>query len=131
MRRLVAISNKTSKMLAALMGIIILLTSIHMAAAARISALKRQQEALEKTAFSSQSPAFSPASDLQSSLAQKSIAKKEAQLSAPVPVSATPVSHQRQIVISIVDRKLAIMEDGQVLKTYSIAVGAQNSPSPD
>lgn len=38
---------------------------------------------------------------------------------------------QRQIVVSIPDRKLALIEDGQVLKIYPVAVGAQVSPSPN
>ena len=36
----------------------------------------------------------------------------------------------RRIVVSIPDRKLALLEDGQVVKVYRIAVGAPNSPSP-
>ncbi|HEX7287193.1 MAG TPA: L,D-transpeptidase family protein [Candidatus Angelobacter sp.] len=39
--------------------------------------------------------------------------------------------HTRQIVISIADRRLALMEDGQVVKTYPIAVGARGTPSPE
>src|SRR5579884_455957 len=135
MRRLVAISNKTSKTLAALVAITLLLTSIHMAAAARISALKRQQENLEKTTFSKQPSSalstLSPASDLRSGHGQKSIEQqKEEQLSAQADASLT-ATHQRKIVISIADRKLAIMEDGQVLKIFPIAVGAESTPSPD
>jgi lipoprotein-anchoring transpeptidase ErfK/SrfK len=37
---------------------------------------------------------------------------------------------QRQIIVSIPDRKLALLEDGDVLKVYDVAVGAVNSPSP-
>ncbi len=37
---------------------------------------------------------------------------------------------QRQIVVSIPDRKLALIEDGRVLKVYPVAVGAEVSPSP-
>jgi lipoprotein-anchoring transpeptidase ErfK/SrfK len=37
---------------------------------------------------------------------------------------------QRRIVVSIPDRKLALVEDGRVLKTYDTAVGAMNSPTP-
>jgi lipoprotein-anchoring transpeptidase ErfK/SrfK len=47
------------------------------------------------------------------------------------PATATALVHKRQIVISIADRKLAVMEDGHVLKTYPIAVGKQHTPSPD
>jgi lipoprotein-anchoring transpeptidase ErfK/SrfK len=34
------------------------------------------------------------------------------------------------IVISIPNRKLALLEDGRVLKVYPVAVGAESTPSP-
>src|SRR5437868_13278752 len=37
---------------------------------------------------------------------------------------------QRRILISIPDRKLALIEKGQVVKIYATAVGAQVSPTP-
>lgn len=39
--------------------------------------------------------------------------------------------HTRLIVISIPDRRLALLEDGEVIKTYPVAVGANGSPSPE
>jgi lipoprotein-anchoring transpeptidase ErfK/SrfK len=36
----------------------------------------------------------------------------------------------RRILVSIADRKLALLQDGRVLKTYAVAVGADVSPSP-
>ena len=36
---------------------------------------------------------------------------------------------QHVLVISIPDRKLAVTEDGRVLKVYSVAVGAAVSPA--
>jgi lipoprotein-anchoring transpeptidase ErfK/SrfK len=45
--------------------------------------------------------------------------------------STTAVAHKHLIVISITDRKLALLEDGHLVKTYPIAVGAQDTPSPD
>ena len=36
----------------------------------------------------------------------------------------------RRLVISIPDRKLALFEDGRVVKVYPIAVGKQSTPSP-
>jgi lipoprotein-anchoring transpeptidase ErfK/SrfK len=36
----------------------------------------------------------------------------------------------RQVLVSIPDRKLALMEAGRTLKLYSVAVGAPQSPSP-
>jgi lipoprotein-anchoring transpeptidase ErfK/SrfK len=37
---------------------------------------------------------------------------------------------QRVIVVSLEDRKLALVEDGQVKKVYSVAVGKPSTPSP-
>jgi lipoprotein-anchoring transpeptidase ErfK/SrfK len=37
---------------------------------------------------------------------------------------------KRRIVISIADRKLALVEDGRVVKVYPAAVGADATPSP-
>ena len=37
----------------------------------------------------------------------------------------------RQIVVSLEDRKLALVEDGQVKKIYSVAVGKPSTPSPE
>ena len=36
----------------------------------------------------------------------------------------------RQIVVSVPDRKLAVIENGEVVKVYTVAVGADDSPSP-
>ena len=37
---------------------------------------------------------------------------------------------ERRIIVSIPDRKLALIEDGRVVKVYAIAVGTEVSPSP-
>jgi lipoprotein-anchoring transpeptidase ErfK/SrfK len=37
---------------------------------------------------------------------------------------------KRVIVVSLEDRKLALLEDGQVRKVYSVAVGKPSTPSP-
>lgn len=37
----------------------------------------------------------------------------------------------RKVIVSIPDRKLVLVEAGQVLKTYAVAVGAPKSPSPE
>lgn len=42
---------------------------------------------------------------------------------------AAPVS-KRVILVSLEDRKLALMEDGQVKKVYTVAVGKPTTPSP-
>src|SRR5258707_14965564 len=138
MRRLVAISNKTLKLIMALVALTIALTSIHLAATARNASLRREQERLE-TAISSQPSASASAFSQRASLAGMSQPQAQNQASVE-PLSAnlassqntaTPSAHKRQIIISIADRKLALMEDGQLLKTYPIAVGTRGTPSPD
>jgi lipoprotein-anchoring transpeptidase ErfK/SrfK len=134
MRRLVAISNKTSRLIMALVALTIALTSIHLAATARNASLRREQERLE-AAVSPQPSAFSHSASL-AAIAQP---QPQSQVSVERPnstpassqSSTAPSAHTRQIVISIADRKLALIEDGHVLKTYPIAVGTRGTPSPN
>jgi lipoprotein-anchoring transpeptidase ErfK/SrfK len=42
-----------------------------------------------------------------------------------------PSVPQRVIVVSLEDRKLALVEDGQVKKVYPVAVGKPSTPSPE
>jgi lipoprotein-anchoring transpeptidase ErfK/SrfK len=44
--------------------------------------------------------------------------------------AAVPATHNRVIVVSLEDRKLALVEDGQVKKVYTVAVGKPSTPSP-
>lgn len=44
--------------------------------------------------------------------------------------AAVPTTHNRVIVVSLEDRKLALVEDGQMKKVYSVAVGKPSTPSP-
>ncbi len=39
-------------------------------------------------------------------------------------------TRNRRIIVSIPDRKLALVEEGRVLRVYTVAVGARVSPSP-
>jgi len=45
---------------------------------------------------------------------------------------SVPTSHRprRHVLVSIPDRKLAVLEDGKVIHTFPVAVGAAVSPSP-
>ena len=45
-------------------------------------------------------------------------------------IEGRPSQPSRRVVVSIPDRKLALIEDGEVLKVYPIAVGASQTPSP-
>jgi len=137
MRRLVAISNRKSKLIAVSVGAALSLTSIHMAATARIATLKREQEQLEKTFISTPKSAVSNQSSALSLIPNlASIEKSEKSVpliskpSLRAGSSASP-AQRRQIVISIADRQLAVVDNGQVLKTYPIAVGSRRTPSPD
>lgn len=139
MRRLVVISGKP-KFIAIFAVMAVLLTSIHLAAKAHIASLQREQEQLEKTALSSQPSAVSTpqtATSGQSSasgLSNLSSIKQNAPLAAKpsmAAVNSATSAPKRQIVISIADRQLAVIDHGQVLKTYPIAVGARGTPSPD
>ena len=44
--------------------------------------------------------------------------------------AAATEAHKRVIVVSLEDRKLALVEDGQVKKVYGVAVGKPSPPSP-
>jgi hypothetical protein len=44
--------------------------------------------------------------------------------------ASTPEVTRRVIIVSLEDRKLALVEDGQVKKVYSVAVGEPSTPSP-
>jgi lipoprotein-anchoring transpeptidase ErfK/SrfK len=51
-------------------------------------------------------------------------------------VAAATMAHAQQstarvIVVSLEDRKLALIEDGQVKKVYTVAVGKPSTPSPE
>src|SRR5690348_2481039 len=37
---------------------------------------------------------------------------------------------KRRVIVSIPDRKLAVLENGEVLRTFSVSVGTAVSPSP-
>ncbi len=133
MRRLVAVSNKTSKLVMVMAAITITLTSLHLAAAAGITSFRRQQPVSNRLSAISQSPrtAGIPVPN-QKPANEAETAHQSGPAPDAVPASSTAVAaHTRQIVISIADRKLALLEDGQLLKTYPIAVGTPGTPSPD
>jgi lipoprotein-anchoring transpeptidase ErfK/SrfK len=44
--------------------------------------------------------------------------------------AGAPAHAKKQVVVSIPDRKLVVMEQGAVLRVFQIAVGADLSPSP-
>jgi lipoprotein-anchoring transpeptidase ErfK/SrfK len=62
----------------------------------------------------------------QPSVSSQPVAAKQPAVTEPTPVAAT----RRVIVVSLEDRKLALVEDGQVKKVYTVAVGKPSTPSP-
>jgi lipoprotein-anchoring transpeptidase ErfK/SrfK len=140
MRRLVVVSSRKSKLIAVSVGAVLSLTSIHLAATARIATLKREQElaapSTQQSALSHGASTLMPKASFQTDLlageqlgtAPANQAKK---IEGASPVPLITRARQRQIVISIADRQLAVVDNGQVLKTYPIAVGTRRTPSPD
>ncbi|MGB8131709.1 MAG: L,D-transpeptidase [Candidatus Angelobacter sp.] len=141
MRRLVVISGK-SKFIAIFAATVFSVTSIHLAAKAHIASLQREQ-AQELAALSNQRSALSQSTSTSLPKAQfqtdplageqlGSVPAKQAKnIEGESPVALVPATPRRQIIISITDRQLAIVDHGQVLKTYPIAVGARGTPSPN
>jgi lipoprotein-anchoring transpeptidase ErfK/SrfK len=131
MRRLVVISNWKTKAIGAGSAVALALTSIHMAATARTETVKRQLEETEariqQNARSVQQSALSQTAN--SPLTENTGLSTKAATTADVAVAAP--ARSRQIVISIADRKLAVLDNGQVMRIYPIAVGARGTPSPD
>jgi lipoprotein-anchoring transpeptidase ErfK/SrfK len=58
------------------------------------------------------------------------VARAQAADAAAAPSTQQDAKSQREVVVSLQDRKLALVEDGRVLKIYTVAVGAKNTPSP-
>lgn len=133
MRRLVVISSRKSKLIAASVGAVLSLTSIHLAATARIArtAFSTQQSALSQDA-STLMPKAPFQSDLLAGKRPGSApANQTKKIEGESPAPLVTPARQRQIVISIADRQLAVLDNGLVLKTYPIAVGSRRTPSPD
>ncbi len=64
----------------------------------------------------------------------KRIAKAKWMVAALLMVTADALAQtkaQRQVLVSIPDRKLAVLENGEVLKVFPVAVGAADTPSPE
>lgn len=94
--------------------------------------MRRRSEGTEQPAKSSRHPGITVsmwrvAAVLLLSLAEGYAKERPASKNSADQPKAFP---ERKIVISIPDRKLALVEDGQVVKVYPIAVGAAATPSP-
>jgi lipoprotein-anchoring transpeptidase ErfK/SrfK len=130
MRRLVAIPAKTLAV-----TIIILAGALYVAGEARQAVVRRNEADMVRITEPARTPATpasisSPATQGKESGPKTTTTPLVASSTSPKPVQNSD-SHKRQIVVSIADRKLALLEDGQIIQTYPIAVGARFSPSPD
>jgi lipoprotein-anchoring transpeptidase ErfK/SrfK len=145
MRRLVAIPVRT-----VVVAVMILAGALYLAAEARYAVSQRRQVELSRMENSIAAPQpsvpaqdkilagpASPAPAIPQQVAPASAQSDElaaeqqaSQLPAQKPAVKTD-GHTRQIIISIADRRLALLEDGQLIKTYPIAVGARGTPSPE
>jgi len=94
--------------------------------------------AITLTAFTTvATPSFAPTSAAQTSLAsnspiQNSIADTplaQSSIAQTMKPNSTGRGH-RLVLVSIPDRKLAVLENGNILATFPVAVGAAVSPSP-
>lgn len=70
-----------------------------------------------------------PALVLESAAGDSDVPQPNADQDVPV-ASDAPEPAGRQILISIPDRKLALLQDGQAVRMFPIAVGAGDTPSP-
>ena len=133
MRRLVGISVRSAVAMALpLMG------AMYVAAEAT-QALRRHSEGavnaqnsiITQTPLARTISSFSPikSGSAKSDPRQDEVAAEQ-QASAIPPEKPSKDPHARQIVISIPDRRLALIEDGALVKVYPIAVGASETPSP-
>ena len=129
MRRQVAISKRI--LMAGLIGTITL-TSAKLVADVRQHLGTSNQSTLNQIPLPTK-PAESPTPKPKITANDEQLAEQQLSRMAP----AKPAANQsndpgpvRQIVISIPDRQLALLEDGIVIRTYPIAVGKPSTPSP-
>ena len=130
MRRLVALPIKTSAVMA-----MVLAGGLYMAGEARQVVIRRRETDLARIIEQAQTAAQSKPL-MKPSTPAKPVASEQASEPAPFVANvALPAAnqddHKRQIIVSIADRRLALLQDGTTVKTYPIAVGAEGSPSPE
>jgi lipoprotein-anchoring transpeptidase ErfK/SrfK len=63
-------------------------------------------------------------------LAVQGMAQAASAPAAATETKAAPAPVKRTIIVSLEDRKLALVEDGQVKKVYTVAIGKPSTPSP-
>src|SRR5689334_20639196 len=135
MRRLVGLSGRSSKAIMALSAVAITLSSIHLAAAVQTASLLRRRQSM--VPGTQQFALALPGTPQMLSAAKSEPFQGDRTgrigdgITPALGGAASPSTHNRRVVISIADRKLAVMEEGRLLKVYPIAVGTSRTPSPD
>src|SRR5258708_33154684 len=109
MRRLVTLPNKSSKAITTLVALMSIIWGGTLAAA------QQQQQSLASV--------------------QTKATEAQRQPTPATPAQETPAAEQsktltRFVMISIPDRQLALVDNGQVIRTFPIAVGKDSTPSP-
>ncbi len=147
MRRIVGISARNAVAIA-----LPLAGAIYLAAEVRQAMIRRYSEPINLPPVNTQleSRSVDPHSGAGSAASATVPATAEAQLpkfsaseeaaaekqAAQIPAQKPPKqsaqdAHTRQIIISIPDRQLALLEDGGLVKVYPVAVGKSETPSPE
>ncbi len=127
MRRLVGISVRGTAVTTLLLA-----GAVYLAAEARQAMTRRYSLSQPDVQLT---PSSRPVQQARQKIAKSDELAAEQQASQlPPPKSAEPATkdpHTRQLVISIPDRELALLEDGELVKVYPVAVGASETPSPE
>jgi lipoprotein-anchoring transpeptidase ErfK/SrfK len=84
-----------------------------------------------KTQVATSTPAAPRTHQLQTTASASQTQKSEDSDQTQQPQSESVVTLSRFILISIPDRQLALIDGGQIVKIYPIAVGADGTPSPE
>ncbi|MGE5321693.1 MAG: L,D-transpeptidase [Actinomycetota bacterium] len=138
MRRLVVLPVKTTAIAA-----ILLAGTIYVAAEARQAVLKHQEFELAGLEHNLESTPVaknrvitgqttnSPAKPHMASSSQPERKVHASAASQSIGNASASDEHRREIIISIPDRRLALLEDGKLIRTYPIAVGTRWTPSPE
>ena len=67
---------------------------------------------------------------MMAAFAMQAVAQSASQATAQAATGNQTAAVKRVIVVSLEDRKLALVEDGKVIKIYPVAVGKPSTPSP-
>jgi lipoprotein-anchoring transpeptidase ErfK/SrfK len=121
-------ARKTTAQAFLILSAIVLLTVLSWHPAKRTVRMRKPSAAVEAPAVKMPTVPQAPTSPSHS---QKTAhAKVAAQAQAAVATQGQADVHSRRIVVSLEDRRLALVEDGQMKQVYRVAVGKDSTPSP-